>query len=1026
MKAPLLFEFDGRRAVVFGAGPTGLRRALKYASYGAKVRVVAPEIGPDAAARLEAAGIEILREGYAPEHLDGNDLCTAATDSPELNRRIVAECRSRGVLADSASSDPHADFTFPAEFRRGSLSIAVSTGGRAPALDRQIREQFERQFSPESGIDERIELLGKIRELALGLGLPDARRRIRASAELDLRELRTELSELEGLKRNGRPDLPEQLEKTGERGLMKKLRIGTRGSKLALTQTEKYAQTLRDAVPGLETETIVIRTTGDKNQTDALNQIGSKGIFTKELETALLDGEIDVAVHSMKDMPSVLPAGLILAPPPAREDPGDVMVTAGPLPENPRIGTGSLRREVQLKALYPDAGILGIRGNVDTRIRKMKDGQYDAVVLAKAGLNRLGITEENTGITIMSLPDSFVPAPAQGILAAEIRKDDGETLELLAKASDPEAHLQMRAERRFLEVLEGSCHIPIGAHAYLEGTGIRITGIFGDEDGHAVSGTIEAFEGTPEEAGEAMAHKLKDDYLAKYGPVPGRVILAGAGCGDPDFITVGAVRALESCDTVVYDALANPELLDYAPDAEKIYVGKRASNHALTQDETNALLVSLARDGRNVVRLKGGDPYVFGRGGEEGEVLYDAGVPFEVIPGITSAIGGLGAAGIPVTHRDCNQAFAVVTGHLKSEENELDWNTLAAFSGTLVFLMGVKNLGKIADSLIAAGKPAATPAAVVHSASTPDQYVVDGTLGSIETLAKERGVTAPSLIVIGDVVGKREKLDFRADRTLYPLAGKHVIVTRARAQASELSEKLRALGAQALEYPTIRIETVPEELERLSEEIERLSEYTNLILTSANGVELFFDAMDSRGLDSRSLAGLHITAIGPATAKKLQEHGIVPDFIPANYIGESLIEGLLPQLGPDARILMPRSADARPYVAERLAKAAQVTEIGIYRTVPDSGDDDVLRKLAEGKIDAVTFTSSSTAKNFADRLEQTGTVVPESTACVSIGPQTSRTMEKRGIPVTAEAEVYNLAGLTGALTKLLSQDGRLL
>lgn len=499
----------------------------------------------------------------------------------------------------------------------------------------------------------------------------------------------------------------------------------------------------------------------------------------------------------------------------------------------------------------------------------------------------------------------------------------------------------------------------------------------------------------------------------------GRVILAGAGCGDPGFITVSAVDALKNCDTVVYDALANPELLDYAPGAEKIYVGKRAANHALTQDETNALLVRLAQEGKNVVRLKGGDPYVFGRGGEEGEVLYDAGVPFEVIPGITSAIGGLGAAGIPVTHRDCNQAFAVITGHLKNEENELDWKTLAAFDGTLVFLMGVKNLGRIAGSLMAAGKSASVPAAIVHSASTPDQYTVTGTLGTIEALAQERGVTAPSLIVIGGVVGKQEKLDFRNNKTIYPLGGKRVIVTRARAQASALTDELRALGADVLEYPVIRIERVPEEMKKLEEAVTQLGDYTDLILTSTNGADLFFEALEAAGFDSRALAGLQITAIGPATARALEQHGIRPDFVPANYVGESLTEGLLPRLQEHARILLPRSANARSLIHDRLSEKADVVEIPVYRTVPDAGDDSVLGLLENGKIDAVTFTSSSTARNFAAKLKDDPAAKEQlqQTVCISIGPQTSKTMEECGIPVTAQAWTYNLPGLIDTLVQ---------
>lgn len=498
---------------------------------------------------------------------------------------------------------------------------------------------------------------------------------------------------------------------------------------------------------------------------------------------------------------------------------------------------------------------------------------------------------------------------------------------------------------------------------------------------------------------------------------PGTVYLAGGGCGDKGLITVKAMEKLKTCDAVVYDALVNEEFLKWTkPECEKIYVGKRAANHALPQDKINALLIRLGREGKNVVRLKGGDPYVFGRGGEEGEELYDAGVPFEVIPGITSVIGGLAYAGIPITHRDCVSSFQVVTGHLKSEESELDWPVLAKSKGTIVFLMGVKNLEKITGELMKNGMDKNTPAAVVHRASTPYQRVVEGTLETIYGIATEARITAPSLIVVGDVVTKREKLRFFDSK---PLFGKNIVVTRSREQSSKMVAQIAELGGNAIEYPTIKIEPIPENVDALAENFGSLDRYSHIIFTSTNGVEIFFDALKASGRDTRALGSIHVTAIGSATAALLAEQGITADFVPKKYVGEELVDGLMPLLTETSRVLIPRSKNARIYVVEELRKVCPVDEYQIYETVrEDNTDVDVAEMLKNKEIDYITFTSSTTVQYFVEKIGSENVDDTKNAKCVSIGPVTSDKMKELGLTVDVQAEVYTIAGMIEAILNM--------
>ncbi|MGL4606166.1 MAG: hydroxymethylbilane synthase [Eubacteriaceae bacterium] len=804
------------------------------------------------------------------------------------------------------------------------------------------------------------------------------------------------------------------------------VKVGTRGSALAIKQSQWLIDVLKKNNPSITFEMVIIKTKGDLVQNKPLDKIGDKGLFTKELEEALLSNEIDMAIHSMKDMPSRLPKGLVLTDPPKREDPRDVLITPHQvkslfeLPQKSVIGTGSKRRSYQVKNLRPDIKVTGIRGNVDTRIRKMFEENLDGIILAAAGLNRLGLVEdfEKNGYYMVPLDlNDFVPAPTQGILGVEVREDNDGIKALMATISDEKTRIQMEAERSFLKTLNGNCHIPVGVYCDVKpkGEGLKITGLYGLEDGTRV--VMKTVAGEIQNA-KALGKKCAMACYKEVHPKEGKVFLTGGGCGDPELLTIKAMKVLEKADVVVYDALVNESFLKLTKEeTEIIYVGKRAGNHAMPQEKINELLVKKAKAGNNVVRLKGGDPYVFGRGGEEGEALHEAGIYFEVIPGITSAIGGLAYAGIPITHRDCNTSFHVITGHLKDSENEgdlsIDWPVLGKLKGTLVFLMGVRNLEKICSSLIENGMNPKTPVAVVHRASTPHQRVVVGNLETIFKIVTQEKITAPSLIVVGDVVKKREKLNFFDKK---PLFGKNIMVTRSREQSSQMSRKIMALGGNPVEYPTIKI--VPINQEVCDEKVRNIDGYTHLILTSVNGVTLFFESLERCQMDSRNLGKIHVTAIGEGTRKAVKKYGINPNFVPEKYVGEELVAGLSPLLTSTSKILIPRSKNARIYIAEELSKICEVDEVHSYETMRESQEGfNPVEALRNEEIDYITFTSSTTVAYFLEKVGSENLAWINRAKCVSIGPQTSKKCHEFGISLHGEAEEYTIDGVIECIMK---------
>ncbi len=494
----------------------------------------------------------------------------------------------------------------------------------------------------------------------------------------------------------------------------------------------------------------------------------------------------------------------------------------------------------------------------------------------------------------------------------------------------------------------------------------------------------------------------------------GRVTLVGAGPGDPGLITLRGVEALRQAEVVVYDYLASPELLRHVPvAAERIYVGKKAGAHTMAQEEIGALLVGLGQEGKRVVRLKGGDPFVFGRGGEEAAALAEAGIPFEVVPGVTSAIAVPAYAGIPVTHRGVASSLAVVTGHEDptKAESAIDWQALAGVD-TVVFLMGAGNLPRIAAELVARGKPAATPAAVIQWGTLGSQRTVAGTLADIAARAGDAGLSSPAVTVVGGVVALREGLRWFDRR---PLSGLRVLVTRTRDQASKLAEGLRALGAEPVECATIET-AEPDDWAPLDRAIAAIGGYQWVVFTSANGVEAFFRRLARAGRDARALAGARLAAIGPATAEALAAHGLTADLVPGEYVAEALSEALGDVGG--LRMLLPRADIARPALAEQLrAAGALVDEAVAYRTVAPAGLETTLRQALDG-ADVVTFTSSSTARHLVAALtpgEAARALAGVAVAC--IGPVTADTVRELGLTPAVVAEEYTVDGLLKALVE---------
>lgn len=794
-----------------------------------------------------------------------------------------------------------------------------------------------------------------------------------------------------------------------------KIRIGTRKSRLALVQTELVKEKIEAAFPEAEVEIVKLSTKGDELLDRSLTSFGGKGVFTKELEEALLSEEIDLAVHSAKDMPMEFPEGLGIGAVLERGDPRDVFVTttgvkAAELPAGSVVGTSSLRRELQFKTINPLVRIKLLRGNVQTRLQKLKDGQYDGILLAAAGLERLKLLKEDGMYLEYLEPEDFLPAAGQGILAVEAKT--GHMSEVLAAIHCEEAALVLEAERSFLTRIGGSCNAPAASLCRLEAGEMQMQVMYAKDGKHPkyVScqepfnkehSKLPALE-EMRSFGEQMARRI----------TRGKVYLLGAGPGDMGLLTQRCLECLRTADVIVYDSLVSGSLLNEAKeDAELIYAGKRASNHHLKQDETNELLVKKALEGKTVARLKGGDPFIFGRGGEEAEELQKAGIEFEIVPGISSSYAAAAYAGIPVTHRDFASSFHVITGHESNTKEGLvlNYELLAREEGTLVFLMGLNNLPHITKELIAKGKDPDTPAAVIQEGTTARQIIAKGTLKTIEEKVKEAGIVTPAVILVGEVVSLQEKLCWFGRGSLF---GVRVLLTGTEAMCRKQQEVLREEGAEAISFSLIRTKRLRSE--KLSQAIEKISSYTWLVFTSSNGVELFFDELKENHKDMRSLWNIRFAVIGSGTKDALEAKGIYADFVPTRYSSRDLAAEWIPGLTSHDHILLLRAEEASTELTKALETGGITYEaIPLYTTQADRRKEEELKRMLP-KVDYITFASASAVKAFvgmAGDLEQLTAKV------ICIGPVTEQAAAEAGLRVHQSAVTYTAEGIRDVLLK---------
>lgn len=780
-----------------------------------------------------------------------------------------------------------------------------------------------------------------------------------------------------------------------------KIRIGSRGSKLALVQTNYVMERLKQAYPEHEYEIVVIQTKGDKILDRPLNQIGDKGLFVKEIEQQMLDGNIQMAVHSMKDMPARLPEGLTFSKMWVREDPRDVLILRekkclADLPYGAVLGTGSERRRRQLKAMRPDLVFVDIRGNVETRIKKMQEQQMDGIVLAAAGLKRLGMEHV---ITEYLDETQVVPAPAQGILALEVRQDEVELLAMLNVLADDATDKMGTAERIFLEEMGADCHVPVGANCKAEGDVLEFRAVFGREKNTELY-TVQIRGEEPKVLAKEAAKKIRAQMA-------GQVILVGAGPGSPGLLTIQGRQEVEQADCIVYDRLASPEILAFAKEeCEMIYVGKENHHHTMNQEDINELLVKKSMEYNRVVRLKGGDPYVFGRGGEEFLYLNEKGIDCQVVPGISSSLAGLAYAGIPITHRGVAHGFHVVTAHNRKDElADIDFHAMAQGKETCVFLMGLSKLGEITEHLRKAGMDQDTAAAVISCATRPEQRTVTGTLADIAEKAEEAKLISPALIVVGNVVKLRDSLNFFEQK---PLFGKKYLIPKIGRKPSELAGKLRELGAATVEIPVGRIHFLKPEID-LQKQLQK-AEY--LIFTSRNGVQGFFQALEEQGLDSRSLAGCRIGVIGNETEKVLKKYGIRADFMPDQFTSLSFEKKLQEILPKDHRafVLFAGPKSMKSELGKKLSGRCEWVELPVYENLPLDIDESLLQQGRN--CDGVFFTCASSAERLVSAYKGT---LPDMQV-YSIGIKCSKKLEELGITRVIEAKVSNYQGMLDIIT----------
>lgn len=754
--------------------------------------------------------------------------------------------------------------------------------------------------------------------------------------------------------------------------------IGSRGSRLALIQTKYVQDKLAKAYPEHSFEIEVIKTKGDKIQNKPLDKIGGKGLFVKEIEEKIISGEIHMGVHSMKDMPSTPAKGLVFTKAWKREDPRDVLIlrtaqNLSQLRKGAVIGTGSKRRAFQLLKQRPDLKIVNIRGNVDTRLRKLQEQELDGIVLAAAGLKRLGMKDV---ITQYLEPEEIISAPAQGVLALEVREDQKELQQMLDVFSDEETIVEVCAERNFLEQMGGSCHTPAGARCQKTNEGYQLDAMFGNEDGSKQAYT-KVYGTDPEILAKTAVKNIKKQLA-------GTVYLIGAGPGDPGLITVKGMEILKKADCVIYDRLIPQELLDETKDGcECIYVGKENHHHTMKQEQINELLAKKALEYDLIVRLKGGDPFVFGRGGEEAIYLADQEVHCEVIPGISSCIAAAELAGIPVTHRGISKGFRVVTAHdRRNQLSDLNFASMARSEETLVFLMGLSKLEEITTNLLKHGMNENTPVAVISNAASTKQKTCAATLNTIKEKADQEKLSSPAVIIVGDVVKLQKEIQRTEDTTYH-------LVTKVGRKPSKLAQILKDHGYKSKEFQTGEISYTNDVISK-----EELEKVTHLIFTSRYGVHGFMRQMKASNLDLRNLFDKKMVVVGKKTKDILMEYGIVADLMPEEAGEINLCKLMKQEVNEGDVIWYCKGTSGGKMLQETLASICQIKEKIMYENYPVHSDE-----IPEIKdIKSISFTCASSVRRFFDQIEtENQQDWIENIPCISIGEKTTKQLQKIGV-----------------------------
>lgn len=798
---------------------------------------------------------------------------------------------------------------------------------------------------------------------------------------------------------------------------MEKIIIGTRGSELALEQAY-YVKSLIENL-GIKVEIKVIVTKGDRDMRDfdKMSNSLNKELFVKEIEQQMIDGKIDIAVHSMKDMPTETPEQLINYAFPIREDNRDVLISNGDisfdaLPPFSVIGTGSKRREKELKNMRKDIIVKPIRGNINTRLKQLEEGKYDAIVLALAGLKRINLTDKIT--QIFSYND-VMPSPAQGILCVQCRKNDYKIYSILDKINNEKVKIVCEAERMFSKAFNGGCSTPIGCNAVIDGEYLTITGTY-------YNGTSKI---TKSVSGKYLNNghlKLANELVEKINIAnDSKVYIAGAGCGDEQLITVKLLNIIKKADCIIYDRLINKNILNEAKkDAELIYMGKENTDGGELQEKINSLIVKKAKEYNTVLRLKGGDPFVFGRGGEEILTLVEENINFEVIPGISSSIAVPAYAGIPITHRGINTSFHVFTGQTKVDGKQIDYETIARLDGTLVFLMGIGNVEKIVNGLILNGKNKNTPVAIIKNGTTTNQKVFIGELHNICDIVKKNHIKSPAIIIIGEVVKLHKEMSWFDKK---PLIGKNILITRNVEKQKKVLNKINKLGGQAVSLPLIEIEYLPFD--------KNIVENADVLLfNSENAVESFMNCID----DIRILNDKKIGVIGEKTEQILRKYKIKSDFYPKKYIASELAKESAKFTDEKDKILFVTS-DISPVNVRKysLDYKRNFEKIVTYKTKMKLHDKNIVEKSIK-ECDILIFLSSSTFESFIknlfseDKINDIDFISKEMKKILngkkiaSIGPVTSQTISKYGIKVDVEAKIFNEDGVIDEILNQLESE----